>query len=106
MTIVAIETMPATRPATARVVGARRNERTALKIAKGAKMPKGSESRPSTRALVAPRWLMSLAASPELPAAAEEQIKDGPDAPGEGDDDPEHFPEPAHVFAVHDVDHG
>src|SRR5690348_15457061 len=113
-TMVATETRPATRPAVALVAPRsspcdarmRSSERVALTIANGPKMPNGRASRPSTRALVAARSLMGSGASPELAAPAKEQIKDGPDAPGEGDDDPEDLPETAHVLAVDDVDHG
>src|SRR6266851_4900892 len=113
-TIVATEIRPAIRPAAALVAPRsspsearmRSRERVALMIAKRPKMPNGSASRPSTSALVAARSLMGSGASPELAAAAEEQIKDGPDAPRKGDDDPEDLPETAHVLAVDHVDHG
>src|SRR5712691_340285 len=96
-TIVATEIRLAMRPAAALVAPRsspsdarmRSRERVALMIANGATMPNGSASRPSTRALVAARSLMGSGASPELAAAAEEQIKDRTDAPREGDDDAE-----------------
>src|SRR2546429_9079817 len=75
-----------------------------LQMAKGANTPNGSASRPSIRALVAPRSLIRSATSPEL-AATQEDVEDRADTPEEGDDDPQQLREPAQLLAVDDIDH-
>src|SRR5437773_6531848 len=105
-------TRPAIRPAVALAVPRsspresrmRRNDCAPLKMANGAKTPKGSASRPRTRALVAARSLTASGFSPEL-AAAKQDVEDRADAPDEADDDPQELRHPAHVLAVDDVDH-
>src|SRR5881296_2426964 len=110
--IVASATMPATRPAVALAsprrsppdARIRRSERAPLTIAKGAKMPKGSASRPSTRALVAARSLTVSAGHQSFPPP-QHDVENRADAPEEADDDPQELRQPAHVLAVDDVDH-
>ena len=81
MSPVAADRAPRISPCEVRI---RKSERPPVQIANGDRMPKGSDSNPSTRARVA---ALSLRALPEL-AAAKQDVKDGADAPDEGDDDP------------------